>query len=260
MRQVLERLRSAGLTANKAKAIIAENKLKILGHLLVDGQILPDPEKLRTVSEMKIPKTKSQLKSMVGLFFYFRDYVSHFAEIASPLSELTGKGKPEKLTWTETQTEAFEKLRTALVSQPILRPPDMTESFQMYVDTSNVTLSSILMQRSDENDHSVGHVICYGSRKLLERERNYSTVEKELLAIVYGLLKFKHHLYGTKVDIYSDHQPIKWMRSLIKHNSRIARWSLLIQDFMIFTALHVMQTRYSEENSVRLSVCHTRVL
>ena len=229
VKHVLERLRNAGLTANKTKSIFAENKLKILGHLLVDGQILPDPEKIRTVSEMKLPKTKSQLKSTIGLFSYFRDFVPHFAEIAFPLSDLTGKGKPEKLTWTETQVKAFEKLRIALMSKPILRPPDMTKSFQLHADSSNTALSSILMQRSDEND--AGHVICYASRKLLDRERNYSTVEKELLAIVYGLLKFKHYLYGTKVDIYSDHQPIKWMRSLIKHNSRIARWSLFIQDF-----------------------------
>ena len=231
VRQVLERLRGSGLTANKAKCIFAENRLVILGHLLENGRIYPDPSKVKVLSEMAMPKTKRQLKSLLGLLSYFRDFLPHYADIAYPLSELTGKGKPDKLTWTSEQETAFQKLRTALISKPVLRPPDMSKPFQLWVDSSQVAISAILMQRDDNDADNIGHAICFSSRKLARREQNFATVEKELLALVYGLLKFKHYLYGTKVDIYSDHQPIKWMRSLVKHNSRIARWSLLIQDF-----------------------------
>ena len=224
VRQVLERLTHAGLTANTSKCIFPENRLVILGHLLENGKIYPDPSKVQVVAELGTPKTKSQLKSLLGLLSYFRSLLPHYADIAYPLSELTGKGKPEKLTWTYEQESAFKRLQHALISKPVLRPPDMAKSFQLWVDSSQVAISAILMQRDDEDGENLGHVICYGSRKLLKREQNFSTVEKELLALVYGLLKFKHYLYGTKVQIFSDHQPIRWMNSLVKHNSRMYDW------------------------------------
>ena len=251
VRQVLERLRDAGLTANVGKCIFAENRLKILGHLLENGKIYPDPDKIKAVAEMQTPRTKSQLKSVLGFFGYFRDYVPHYAEIAFPLSELTAKSKPQKLNWTSEQQNAFDKLRSALTSKPVLRPPDMSKDFQLYVDSSKISVSAILMQKEDANEDEIGHVICYGSRKLLPRERKYPIVELELLALVYGVLRYKHYIYGKKVDVFSDHQPIKWMNSLVKHNCRIARWALLIQDFDL-TIHHVPGTHQLADVLTRL--------
>ena len=251
VRQVLERLRDAGLTANVGKCIFAENRLKILGHLLENGKIYPDPDKIKAVAEMQTPRTKSQLKSVLGFFGYFRDYVPHYAEIAFPLSELTAKSKPQKLNWTSEQQNAFDKLRSTLTSKPVLRPPDMSKDFQLYVDSSKISVSAILMQKEDANEDEIGHVICYGSRKLLPRERKYPIVELELLALVYGVLRYKHYIYGKKVDVFSDHQPIKWMNSLVKHNCRIARWALLIQDFDL-TIHHVPGTHQLADVLTRL--------
>ena len=233
VRQVLERLRDAGLTANTSKCQFAENKLLVLGHLLENGRIYPDEGKVKAVLEWPIPRTKTQLKSFLGLAGFFRQYISHFATTAFPLTELVKKGSPERLKWTKTQQEAFDGLRRALTSKPVLRPPDMTKDFQLWVDSSRVAGSAILMQLGDENESPVGHVICYASRKLLPRERLYPIVELELAAICFGLLKFKHYVYGKHIDVYSDHAALRYLNSLSKHSSRLARYNTIIQEFDI---------------------------
>jgi len=233
VRQVLERLRDAGLTANTNKCQFAENKLLVLGHFLENGRIYPDQGKVKAVLEWPVPRTKTELKSFLGLAGFFRQYISHFATIAFPLTELVKKGSPERLKWTETEQEAFDGLRRALTSRPVLKPPDMTKDFQLFVDSSRVANSAILMQTGDANDNPVGHVICYASRKLLLRERLYPIVELELADICFGLLKFKHYVYGKHVDVYSDHAPLRYLNSLSKHSSRLARYNTIIQEFDI---------------------------
>ena len=235
IRQVMERLKAAGLTANVSKCIFAANKLVILGYLLSEGKIYPQPAKLKVVANYPVPKTKPQLKRFLGLAGYFREFIPHYATIAFPLSELTGKTKPEKLQWGPEQQQAFERLRQALTSKPVLRPPNMNKPFDLWVDASKVGLSAILMQTDDAeaSDDHTGHVICYGSRKLLPRERLYPVVELEILAIVFGLLKFKHYVWGNKIHCWSDHKPLLWLNSLVKHSSRLAKWALLIQDYDI---------------------------
>jgi len=109
----------------------------------------------------------------------------------------------------------------------------MTKDFQLWVDSSRVAGSAILMQLGDENESPVGHVICYAWRKLLPRERLYHIVELELAAICFGLLKFKHYLYGKHIDVYSDHAALRYLNSLNKHSSRLARYNTIIQDFDI---------------------------
>ena len=91
-----------------------------------NGRIYPDQGKVKAVLERPVPRTKTQLKSFLGLAGFFRQYISHFAAMAFPLTELVKKGSPERLKWTETEQEAFDGLRSALTSRPVLKPPDMT--------------------------------------------------------------------------------------------------------------------------------------
>jgi len=238
--QVLERLRHAGLTANPKKCIFATNELRLLGHYLKDSKIYPDPSKAQVMVEYPMPTTKARLKSFLGLSSFFRNYIPHYAEIAFPLTELTGRNKPDKLKWGNQQQIAFERLKDALLTKPVLRPPDMTKGFQLWTDASKISVSAILMQQDDENEnenentpYQGRYVICYGSRKLLPRERNYSIIELELLAIVFGLLKFNHYVWNRKIDVYSDHKPLQWLNSLVKHSQRLAKWSMIIQNYDI---------------------------
>jgi len=125
--QVLKRLRDAGLTANPKKCIFASNELRLLGRHLKDCKVYPDPTKVQVMTEYPVLTTKAKLKSYLGLTSFFRSYIPHYAEIAFPLTELTAKNKPDKLKWGTQEQIAFERLKQALLTKPVLRPPDMTK-------------------------------------------------------------------------------------------------------------------------------------
>lgn len=229
VQDILERLRKAGLTANVKKCVFASNRLTLLGYQIIDGQILPDEGKIQVVKNWKPPKNKTQLKSFLGLSNFFHQYIDHHAEICAPLTDLLARNKPDKLAWGQRQQEAFDNLKQALISRPILRPPDMSKDMKLYTDASKQSISGVLMQFDDVNQ--CDYVIAYASRKLLPRETRYSTIELELMAIVFALTHFHHWTYGKKTHVYSDHRPLMWLNSITKHSDRLARWALILQNY-----------------------------
>jgi len=232
---VLDRIKRAGLTANVKKCHFSSDRIKILGHVVQNGLICPDPDKVAAIASWPRPKNKTQLKSFLGLVNFVRSYVPNYAAIAHPLTELLGRSKPDKLGWGDKEQLSFDQLRKALMSKPALHPPDPAKDYKLYSDASTTTISSILAQSSDEQGKG-DHVIAYASRKLLPREQKYPITELELMSIVYGLLKFHHYLYGRKVTVYTDHRPLQWLNSLVKHSPRLARWSMIIQNYDVTTA------------------------
>jgi len=231
---VLDRIQRAGLTANAKKCHFSSDRIKILGHVVQNGLICPDPDKVAVIASWPRPKNKTQLKSFLGLVNFVRSYIPDYAAIAHPLTELLGRGRPDKLVWGDREQLSFDQLRQALMSKPALHPPDPNKNYKLYCDGSTTSISSILTQSSDEQGKG-DHVIAYASRKLLPRERKYPITELELMSIVYGLLKFHHYLYGRKVTVYTDHRPLQWLNSLVKHSPRLARWSMIIQNYDVTT-------------------------
>lgn len=100
---------------------------------------------------------------------------------------------------------------------------------KLYTDASKQSISGVLMQFDDVNQ--CDYVIAYASRKLLPRETRYSTIELELMAIVFALTHFHHWTYGKKTHVYSDHRPLMWLNSITKHSDRLARWALILQNY-----------------------------
>jgi len=229
---VFSRIRAAGLTLNAAKTHIATNKLHIFGYLLDNGEILPDPDKIKAVMEWPQPKTKKQLSSFTGLCGYFRSSIANYAEIALPLTNLLGRYKPEKIPWGTEQQAAFDALKSALVAKPVLYPPDLNKPFELWADASQSTISSILMQTGNDVN-GTPKVVSYASRKLLSRECKYSVVEREVLSIVHGLSKFKTWIYGSRwpIVVKSDHRPLLFLNRMVKTSPRLARWALAIQEY-----------------------------
>ena len=99
-------------------------------------------------------------------------------------------------------------------------------------NASQVAVSGILMQRGGSDDSKL-HVVSYTSRKLLLRERNYSTLELELRAVVFSITKFHHYVYGRKIEVFRDHRPLQYLNSLVKQSSRLARYSIVLQNYDI---------------------------
>ena len=140
----------------------------------------------------------------------------------APLSDLTRKGQPNKVEWSEAQEKAYQTIKSYLTCEPILRLSDPAKTYFLRTDASNNGIGAVLMQRHGEKLFPV----CYASKKLSSAERNYSTIEEEGLAIVWGIKRFHLYLYGVPFVLQTDHEPLKYMDSAKYANARLMRWAM----------------------------------
>ena len=215
LRELLQRLRQAGLTARPSKCMVGFTSVEFLGHNVGDGILTPNQDKARDIVEARRPETKKQIRSFLGMVGFYRRFIPQFAEIALPLTNLTKKGNPNKLVWEGEHQRAFERLRSYMVSTPILRLPDLEKGFTLRTDASNVGIGAVLMQETNE----IKFPIVYASKKLLPRETRYSVIERECLALVWGIKKFHMYLYGKEFQVETDHCPLIYMQNTKLTNS-----------------------------------------
>ncbi|XP_064469691.1 uncharacterized protein LOC135384419 [Ornithodoros turicata] len=227
LREVLARVATAGLTVRPAKSQIGFAEINFLGHNLGRGTLSAMPETLERIRDAPQPKTKTQVRSFLGLTGYYREFIPNYAAITAPLTELTKKQKSNQVVWTAEHETAFRELKRMLAEPPILRLPDFSRPFTLRTDASEVSLGAILLQEHE----GVYHPVAYASRKLLPREAAYSAIEREGLALVWGIQRFHIYLYGTQFTVQSDHEPLRYINRSKHLNSRILRWSLLLQEY-----------------------------
>jgi len=152
---------------------------------------------------------------------YYRKFIPQFSKIAAPLHKLLKKDA--KYMWEESQEIAFRTLKQKLISQPILQCPE----FILTTDALNNGAGAVLSQGQIGKDLP----IAYASRSFNKAGRNYSTVEKELAAIVWGIKHFRPYLYGRKFKIVSDHKPLTWIMSVKDPGSRLLRWCIKLEEY-----------------------------
>ena len=227
LRETFQRIREAGMTLRASKCEIGRQKIEYIGHVVGEGRIEMDPVKAEKVRNADRPTTKTQVWAFLGLTGYFREYIPRYAEIAKPLTDLTKKGQPNTVRWNTCEEEAFQKLKLKLSEAPILRLPDFTRPFLLQTDGSNTGIGAALLQDFDDGRFP----IAYASKKLLPRERNYSTIEIECLAIVFGVKKFQKYLHGTNFELHTDHRPLSYIQKCKIESPRIMRWALFLQNF-----------------------------
>ena len=192
------------------------------------GQVKPELNKLEAVKNFPIPKTKKEVRSFLGLTGYYRHFVKDYASMAVPLTNLIRKECPEVVVWTEDCNKAFNTLKNVLTSTPALTSPDFERTFILQTDASNYGVGAVLSQTDAEG---LDHPVVYFSHKLLDRERKYSTNEKECLAIKLAVKAFQMYLLGRPFIIQTDHQTLQWLSNVKDENSRLARWSLALQPY-----------------------------
>lgn len=225
--QVLQRLHDHGLTARPTKCHIGMTSVEFVGHVIGQGTLATEPGKIRQIQESPLPKTKKQLRSFLGLIGYYRKFISRFAELAAPLTDMTKKGKPNYLEWSSLSQQAFTTLKQQLNQTPILRLPDWNRPFILQTDASDNGVGAVLLQ-----DHRDGlFPIAYASKKLLAREQRYSVIERECLGLVFGVRKFAQYLYGKDFILQTDHQPLLYIQRCQAQSSRILRWALYLQEY-----------------------------
>ncbi|GJU57775.1 putative reverse transcriptase domain-containing protein [Tanacetum coccineum] len=197
------------------------NAPAFLRHVINGNRIHVDPSKIEVVKNWKAPRTSTEVHSFLGLAGYYRRFIENFSKIAKSLTILTQKCKT--FDWGEEQELAFQTLKDKLCNAPVLALPDRPEDFVVYCDASGIGLGCVLMQR--------GKVIAYASRQLKIHEKNYTTHDLELGAVVFALKIWRHYLYGTKSVIYTDHKSLQHIFSQKELNMRQRRWIELFSDY-----------------------------
>lgn len=226
---VLKRIKEAGLKINGPKAQIAKQSVTLLGHKVGNGRIEPLQEKLLTIKSFPMPKSKRELRRFLGRAGFYSRFVKNFNEVASPLFDLLKKDT--KFDWPEQAIQAFHKIQQLVTGEQLtLKIPALNQDFIVATDASDVAIGAVLKQ---------GHeVVEYASRVLTSAERNYSTTEKECLAIVWALDKWRPYLLGRRFHVETDHRPLQWIKSAKDPRGKLARWALKLQEYD-FTIRHV---------------------
>ena len=190
-----------------------------------------DPKKIDAVAKLCAPKNVDQVRSFLGLAGYYRRFIPDFATISAPLVALTKKNS--KFIWNSAHTKAFTSLKKLLCQAPVLSYPNFHRLFVLQTDASDIGIGAVLAQK-DPQGHD--HVISYASRSLTDREKKFSTTEKEALAVVFAVNHFRTYLLGKKFSLITDHSALRWLHS-IEAKGRLGRWVMDLQEYE-FTVHH----------------------
>ena len=222
---VLQTLRDNQLYCKSSKCEFAVPEIVFLGHK-IDGQRLsPDPAKLDAVRNWPAPTSVTEVRQFLGFSNYFRRFISHYSSMSAPLEEITGKNA--HFTWNDSRQKAFESLRAALLSAPVLSLADVNRPFRVETDASDYALASVLLQQGSDQSW---HPIAYASRKLNSAERNYTAGERETLAVVFALKSWRVYLF-KHFDLVTDSMAVVFLRTKPHLTKREARWVEFLADF-----------------------------
>ncbi|KAJ2939810.1 hypothetical protein O0L34_g18004 [Tuta absoluta] len=227
--KVLEKLTFARLTINFEKSVFFRGQLKYLGYIVDEHGLRADPDKIRAILDFPVPTSRKEVRKFIGTCSWFRRFVPNFSTIASPINKLTTSGKnAPKFNWTSEANSAFLKLKELLVTTPILACPDFNSPFSVHCDASNFGIGAMLTQT--QGDKEV--VIAYMSRALNKHEQNYSTTERETLAVITALEHWRCYIdNGKQFTVYTDHAALKWFLNLSNPSGRLARWAIRLSSF-----------------------------
>ncbi|GJR28686.1 putative reverse transcriptase domain-containing protein [Tanacetum coccineum] len=221
LKAIIELLKKEELYAKFSKCEFWIPKVQFLGHVIDSQGIHVDPAKIESIKDWASPKTPTEIHQFLGLVGYYQRFIKGFSKIAKPMTKLTQK--KVAFEWGDKQEAAFQTLKHKLCSAPILALPQGAENFIVYCDASHKGLGAVLMQNEK--------VIAYASRQLKIHEKNYTTHDLELGAVVFALKIWRHYLYGTKCTVFTDHKSLQHILDQKELNMRQRRWLELLSDY-----------------------------
>lgn len=225
LRALLQRCREYNLKLSKDKCIFRTNQIRYVGHLLTDKGVKIDPEKLKAVESMKKPDNVQELQTFLGFINYLAKFLPNMSDKSAPLRELLLKDT--EWHWGHEQEQSFETLKYMATHAPVLAYYDDTKPMTLTVDSSSKGLGAAIVQE--------GKPIAYASCALTRTQQNYSQIEKETLAIVFGCKKFHQYIFGQKITVESDHKPLSsiYRKSMHEMPARLQRFFLQLQKYDI---------------------------
>ena len=221
LKDVLEVLKENKYHIKLKKCDFMKEEVKFLGHVVGKSGISVDPDKIEVIKKWQRPKDKSEIRSLLGFGNYFRRFIYRYSEMVLPLTEMTQVKNPP--IWDDKAEKAFQDLKNAIIHAPVLKHPELDKPFKVVCDASNFASGAILMQD--------GHPISFASKKFSKAEKNYTTTERELLAIIHALKLYRCYLEGTHFTVCTDHNPLKYFDNKKDLSPREARWAQYLQRF-----------------------------
>ncbi|CAB3995666.1 Hypothetical predicted protein [Paramuricea clavata] len=199
-----------------------------LGHIVGQGKVKPISAKIEAICAFPQPSTKKQVMCFLGMAGYYRKFCPNFSTVTQPLTELLRKNI--KFIWTEHCQSSFNRLKALLQSSPVLSAPDFSRPFKLAVDASDIAAGAVLLQ---EDNDGIDHPVAYFSCKFNHHQRNYSTAEKECLALILALQHFDVYVSsaGVPIEVFSDHNPLVFIHRMKDKNQRLLRWSLILSEY-----------------------------
>ena len=225
--EIFDLLKQHGLTVRPSKVELGCKTISFLGHVVGEGKLKPLPQTITKILNVEVPRTKKQVRSLLGLISYYGKFIPHLSSIVAPFSDLTVKGMPDRVQWTPECERSLNIIKDTLSSSPVLVMPDFSKPLILQTDASAYGIGGVLMQRQGQ----FLHPICFVSRKLLPRETRYSIIERECLAIVWSVEKLGRYLCGRKFLLQTDHRPLKYLSTTRSANGRLARWTLSLSEY-----------------------------
>ncbi|KAL4303456.1 hypothetical protein GQ457_10G011730 [Hibiscus cannabinus] len=227
LEKVLKRCKETNLVLNWEKCHFMVDEGIVLGHKISSKGMEVDKAKIEVISKMPPPTTVKGIRSFLGHAGFYRRLIEDFSKITKPLCSLLEQGRP--FEFNNYCTKAFNLLKQKLVTAPRVEPPDWKLPFELMCDASDYAVGAVLGQRKGK----IFHPIYYASKTLNDAQVNYTTTEKEMLAVIFAFDKFRSYLIGTKVIVHTDHSAIKYLLSKKDAKPRLIRWILLLQEFDI---------------------------
>jgi hypothetical protein len=201
----LRNCREARLSLNPEKCVFVVTSGMLLGHIVSKEGIAMDPDKVKAVLAEPAPHNAKALSWFLRQIRWHSRMIQHLADFATPLHVAVHK---EPFTWTEEEEKAFAVLKLLLSCALVVQLPDWEKEFHVFVDASDITIDSVLMQMYEKNWF---RPVYYASRCLLKVERNYSTTEREALGMIYSVTKFRHYLLEKKFTFHVDHSALVYL-------------------------------------------------
>lgn len=228
IKSIFDKLREFNLKVQLDKSEFLRKEVSFLGHIITPEGIRPNPVKIEAVQKYPIPKDIKGIKSFLGLIGFYRKFIPNFAKVVSPLTKCLKKGANVNIADPD-YIASFELCKELICNAPILAYPDFSKKFTLTTDASNVAVGGVLSQS--------GHPIAYYSRTLNSAEKNYSTIEREMLAILACTKHFRPYLFGQNFTVETDHNPLVWYNKIKEPNARLMRWKEKLSDFD-FNVIH----------------------
>ncbi|UYV77262.1 hypothetical protein LAZ67_15000280 [Cordylochernes scorpioides] len=212
------------LNLNKCKFL--QKEIQFLGYTINSGKYTPNNTNIEAILKLNRPYNIKTLQRFLGTINIYNKFIPHYAQIRAPLNELLLKNSP--WLWSAKHEQAFQTLKNALISQPVLYIYDPSKPCHLFTDASSLGVAGVLKQPDEQG---ILHPIGYFSRKLHPYEQNYAASEIETLAIINSVQRFHTYLHNIHFTLHTDHLPLKWIKNVKNPQGRLFRWSLILSQY-----------------------------